>query len=115
MILLTGATGTFGQAFLGYRHGAGDIRAFSRDEFKQSELAPSYPEVRWLLGDVRDLERLRRACDGVTVVIHAAALKQVPACEYNPGECIKTNVLGSMNVVEEIGRASCRERVCSVV
>lgn len=99
-LLVTGATGTFGQAFLDSGTAAGDVRAFSRDEHKQAELADRYPGVRWLLGDVRDLERLRRACRGVTTVIHAAALKQVPACEYNPGECIKTNVQGSMNVVE---------------
>lgn len=98
-LLLTGATGTFGRAFLD-EHSGDQIRAFSRDEFKQSELRGLFPNDRWLLGDVRDLERLRRAVDGCDTVIHAAALKQVPAGEYNPGEFVKTNVIGSMNVVE---------------
>ena len=98
--LVTGATGTFGQAFLERLQGDWVLRAFSRDEVKQSELRERFPFVRWLIGDVRDLGRLRRACDGVDVVVHAAALKQVPSCEYNPGECIKTNVDGTRNVVE---------------
>lgn len=101
--LVTGGTGSFGQAFtrrvleLGWV-----VRVFSRDEFKQGvmrdELGPV--DIRFLVGDVRDVVRLRRAAAGCDVVVHAAALKQVPSCEYNPDECVKTNVLGSMNVVE---------------
>lgn len=97
--LLTGATGTFGSAYLEHNT-VETIRAYSRDEHKQAELAEHYPEVRWLLGDVRDRTRLRRAMDGCQTVIHAAALKHVTAGEYNPGEFIKTNIDGTMNVVE---------------
>src|SRR4029434_4349944 len=78
---------------------------FSRDELKQHELRQLYPEsasspLRFCLGDVRDRERLERAFHGVDVVVHAAALKQVPACEYNPFEAIKTNIVGGTNVIE---------------
>ena len=78
------------------------IRVFSRDELKQSELAHSFRDddrLRLLLGDVRDLERLRRATRGVDLIVHAAALKQVPACEYNPFEAVQTNVMGAQHVV----------------
>jgi UDP-N-acetylglucosamine 4,6-dehydratase (inverting) len=78
---------------------------FSRDEFKQFEMsqqfpASRYPQMRFFIGDVRDAQRLRRAMEGIDIVIHAAAMKQVPASEYNPFECIKTNVLGAQNVIE---------------
>ena len=76
---------------------------FSRDELKQHEMRVSgfdHPSLRYFIGDVRDQERLRRAMHGVDIVVHAAALKQVPACEYNPMEAIKTNILGSSNVIE---------------
>ncbi|HLE14627.1 MAG TPA: UDP-N-acetylglucosamine 4,6-dehydratase (inverting), partial [Anaerolineales bacterium] len=76
---------------------------FSRDELKQHEMRAGgfdHPSLRYFIGDVRDLERLRRAMHGVDIVVHAAALKQVPACEYNPMEAIKTNILGSSNVME---------------
>lgn len=103
-ILITGATGSFGTAFMRTvleRYDVASIRAFSRDELKQSELHSKIPDdrIRLLLGDVRDLDRLRVATRGVDVVVHAAALKQVPACEYNPFEAIQTNVLGAQNVV----------------
>ncbi len=98
--MVTGATGTFGRAFLERLHGDWVLRGFSRDEVKQSELAPTLPFVRWLLGDVRDRARLGRACQGVDLVVHAAALKQVVSCEYNPGECVDTNVGGTRNVAE---------------
>ncbi len=98
--LVTGATGTFGRAFLERLHGQWTLRGFSRDEVKQSELAPDLPFVRWLLGDVRDRARLGRAFAGVDLVVHAAALKQVVSCEYNPSECIATNVDGTRNVAE---------------
>jgi len=106
VILVTGGTGSFGKKFieimLNEYHPA-KLIVFSRDELKQHEMRVSgydHPNLRYFIGDVRDLDRLRRAMHGVDVVIHAAALKQVPACEYNPMEAIKTNILGSSNVVE---------------
>lgn len=108
-ILITGGTGSFGKAFVrAVLQRYPDIRrlvVFSRDELKQFEMAQEFPEarypaMRYFIGDVRDAGRLRRAMEGIEVVIHAAALKQVPAAEYNPFECIKTNVLGAQNVIE---------------
>lgn len=108
-ILVTGGTGSFGQAFVRtVLQRYPDIRrlvVFSRDELKQFEMAQEFPEnkypaMRYFIGDVRDADRLRRAMEGIEIVIHAAALKQVPAAEYNPFECIKTNVLGAQNVIE---------------
>ncbi len=103
VVLLTGGTGSFGSAFLDKVLGDCDcvIRVFSRDEYKQSELRERHGEdrVRYMLGDVRDRERLTRAARGADVLIHAAALKQVPACEYNPFEAVQTNVIGAENVV----------------
>jgi UDP-N-acetylglucosamine 4,6-dehydratase/5-epimerase len=103
-VLVTGATGSFGTAFIRTvleRYDVKAIRAFSRDELKQSELARTLPDerVRLLIGDVRDRDRLRLATRGVDVIVHAAALKQVPACEYNPFEAVQTNVMGAENVV----------------
>jgi UDP-N-acetylglucosamine 4,6-dehydratase (inverting) len=108
-ILVTGGTGSFGQAFVSnVLRKYPDVRRlviYSRDELKQFEMAQKfsteeYPALRYFIGDVRDEARLRRALEGVDTVIHAAALKQVPAAEYNPFECIKTNVLGAQNVIE---------------
>lgn len=108
-ILITGGTGSFGRAFvravLDRAPRIGRLVIFSRDELKQYEMAQHfdtdrYPGIRYFIGDVRDAERLRRAMEGIDVVIHAAALKQVPTAEYNPFECIKTNVLGAQNVIE---------------
>ena len=106
VVLVTGGTGSFGKKFieimLGEYHPA-KLIIFSRDELKQHEMRVgglNHPSLRYFIGDVRDLDRLRRAMHGVDIVIHAAALKQVPACEYNPMEAIKTNILGSSNVVE---------------
>jgi UDP-N-acetylglucosamine 4,6-dehydratase len=103
-LLVTGATGSFGTAFLRTvlgRYDVAAIRAFSRDELKQSELQRAIGDerLRLLIGDVRDRERLRVATRGVDVIVHAAALKQVPACEYNPFEAVQTNVIGAENVV----------------
>lgn len=101
-ILLTGGTGSFGQAFIQRvlkEHSNVTIRVFSRDELKQSELPPD-SRLRYLLGDVRDRQRLHRAMVGCDVVIHAAAMKQVPACEYNPFEAVQTNIIGTQNVVD---------------
>lgn len=108
-ILITGGTGSFGRAFVRtvlQRHP--DIRRlviYSRDELKQFDMQQEFPQnryrgVRYFLGDVRDESRLRRALEGIDVVVHTAALKQVPAAEYNPFECIKTNVLGAQNLIE---------------
>jgi UDP-N-acetylglucosamine 4,6-dehydratase/5-epimerase len=106
VILITGGTGSFGKKFieimLNEVHPAKMI-VFSRDELKQHEMRTAgfdCPELRYFIGDVRDITRLRRAMHGVDIVIHSAALKQVPACEYNPMEAIKTNILGSSNVIE---------------
>ncbi len=108
-VLVTGGTGSFGQAFVKtVLEQAPDIRRLvilSRDELKQYEMNQRFPEtehraLRYFLGDVRDEKRLRRAFEGIEFVVHAAALKQVPAAEYNPFEVIKTNVLGAQNVIE---------------
>ena len=104
-ILLTGGTGSFGQHFTRTalaKWNPAAIRIFSRDELKQTEMERKFddPRLRFFIGDVRDRDRLRRAIEGVDVVIHAAALKHVPVCEYNPFEAIKTNILGTQNVAE---------------
>jgi len=108
-ILVTGGTGSFGKKFietiLARYPEVERIVVYSRDELKQFEMAQDYPEskypqLRFFIGDVRDKERLYRALEGVDVVIHSAALKQVPTCEYNPFEAIKTNILGAQNVIE---------------
>ncbi len=106
-LLLTGGTGSFGKAFvravLDRFPDVARLVVFSRDELKQYEMANDFGQhraLRYFIGDVRDVERLRRAMEGVEIVVHAAALKQVPAAEYNPFECIKTNVLGAQNVIE---------------
>ena len=104
-ILVTGGTGSFGNKFaeivLG-KHGPRRLVIFSRDELKQSEMQARFgdPRLRFFIGDVRDRERLVRAMHDVDVVVHAAALKQIPACEYNPFEAIQTNVLGAKNVID---------------
>lgn len=107
-VLITGGTGSFGKAFLKSivkDENIERIVVFSRDELKQWELqsvfsVEEYPKLRYFLGDIRDYERIRRACYGIDLVVHAAALKQVPAAEYNPGEFIKTNVIGTQNLIE---------------
>ncbi len=105
-ILITGGTGSFGHAFVPmtlHRYSPRKVIIFSRDEMKQWEMAKRYegdPRVRFFIGDVRDRERLMRAFAGVDYVVHAAATKIVPTAEYNPFECIKTNVNGAMNVID---------------
>ena len=108
-ILVTGGTGSFGQAFvrtiLERYPTLSRLVVYSRDEMKQFEMEQRfplgrYPQLRYFIGDIRDGERLQRALQGIDVVVHAAALKQVPTAEYNPFECIKTNVLGAQNLVE---------------
>lgn len=106
VVLVTGGTGSFGKKFIEImlkEYHPAKLIVFSRDELKQHEMRVAgfdHPSLRYFIGDVRDVERLRRAMHGVDIVVHAAALKQVPACEYNPMEAIKTNILGSSNVVE---------------
>ncbi len=104
-ILITGATGTFGRGFVKFllkNYYYRRIIVFSRDEYKQLQMQQEIddPRLRFFLGDVRDLDRLKRAFDGVDVIIHAAALKQVPALEYNPSEAVKTNIMGTQNVID---------------
>ncbi|MFZ2491214.1 MAG: UDP-N-acetylglucosamine 4,6-dehydratase (inverting) [Thermoanaerobaculia bacterium] len=107
-ILITGGTGSFGQKFTETvlkRYQPKKLIIFSRDELKQFEMRGQFNErtydcIRYFLGDVRDRERLYRAFDGVDIVVHAAALKQVPAAEYNPLEAVKTNVLGAANIID---------------
>ncbi|WP_316346931.1 UDP-N-acetylglucosamine 4,6-dehydratase (inverting) [Desulfuromonas acetoxidans] len=108
-ILVTGGTGSFGQKFiqtiLAHYPEIERVVVFSRDELKQFEMAQKfpvsqYPQIRYFIGDVREAGRLVRAMEGIDIVIHAAALKQVPAAEYNPFECIKTNIMGAQNVID---------------
>lgn len=108
-ILVTGGTGSFGRTFvrtvLDYCPKVKRLVVFSRDELKQFEMqqefpADKYPALRFFIGDVRDERRLRRALEGIDTVVHAAALKQVPAAEYNPFEFIKTNIMGAQNLIE---------------
>ncbi|MCD4672594.1 MAG: UDP-N-acetylglucosamine 4,6-dehydratase (inverting) [Anaerolineaceae bacterium] len=106
VVLVTGGTGSFGKKFvetmLKEYHPA-KVIIFSRDELKQHEMRSSgfnHPSLRYFIGDIRDEKRMRRALNGVDICVHAAALKQVPACEYNPMEAIKTNILGSSNVID---------------
>lgn len=107
-ILVTGGTGSFGKKFvetvLREFPAVRRLIVLSRDELKQYEMQQTfstarYPCMRYFIGDVRDAQRMRRACEGVDIIVHAAALKQVPAAEYNPMECIKTNVFGAENVI----------------
>ena len=105
-ILITGGTGSFGKKFIKTvldRYNPEKIIVYSRDELKQFEMQQIWPDggqMRYFIGDVRDYSRLKRAMEGVDIVVHAAALKQVPAAEYNPFEAVKTNVIGGQNVID---------------
>ncbi len=105
-VLITGGTGSFGKHFCRTildKYHPEVVRVFSRDELKQHEMRQElgdHGKLRFFLGDVRDIDRLNRAMENVDIVIHAAALKQVPACEYNPFEAVKTNILGAQNVID---------------
>jgi len=107
-ILITGGTGSFGKKFvetvLKKYPKVKKLVVYSRDELKQYEMWQTFPDtkykaMRYFIGDIRDAERFKRACEGIDIIVHAAALKQVPAAEYNPMECIKTNVLGAENII----------------
>ena len=106
VILVTGGTGSFGKKFTEImlrEYHPKKLIIFSRDELKQHEMRTGGfddPCLRYFIGDVRDVDRLKRAMNGVDVVVHAAALKQVPACEYNPIEAVMTNIMGARNVIE---------------
>lgn len=106
VVLVTGGTGSFGKKFIDImlkEYHPAKLIVFSRDELKQHDMRASgfdHPSLRYFIGDVRDQPRLRRAFDNVDIVVHTAALKQVPACEYNPMEAVKTNILGSSNVID---------------
>ena len=115
-ILVTGGTGSFGQAFVKHilaRYRPSRLVVYSRDELKQFEMQQKFSadSLRFFIGDIRDSERLNRALAGIDIVIHAAALKQVPTAEYNPIECIKTNVIGAENVIN----ASIDQKVKKVI
>lgn len=108
-ILVTGGTGSFGKRFIATlleRYSPNRVVVFSRDELKQFEMANLQPfqdhakVLRYFIGDIRDLSRLERAMEGIDIVVHAAALKQVPAAEYNPFEAVKTNIIGGQNVID---------------
>lgn len=110
-VLITGGTGSFGKAFSSYvlkkYPGIKRLVIFSRDELKQFEMSVTDPfqndnRIRFFIGDIRDKNRLKMALSGIDTVIHAAALKQVPAAEYNPFECIKTNIMGAQNLIEAV-------------
>jgi UDP-N-acetylglucosamine 4,6-dehydratase/5-epimerase len=107
VVLITGGTGSFGRKFTSYlfsNYKPRKVVIFSRDEFKQFEMSAVFHEpeheIRYFIGDIRDKERLYRSFEGVDYVIHAAALKQVPAAEYNPFEAVKTNILGAQNIID---------------
>jgi len=106
VVLVTGGTGSFGRKFVEVmlrEYRPKKLVVFSRDELKQHDMRAGgcdHPSLRYFIGDVRDSARLDRAFSGVTVVVHAAAMKQVPACEYNPFEAIQTNIMGGRNVID---------------
>lgn len=115
-VLITGGTGSFGKAFVKRILADDEVKklvVFSRDELKQFEMSEriNSPKLRYFLGDVRDYQRLLQATDGVDVIVHAAAMKQIPAAEYNPMEAIKTNVIGAENIVN----AAIQNRISKVV
>jgi UDP-glucose 4-epimerase len=110
-VLVTGGTGSFGSAFVNKYHKKHDITVFSRDESKQFEMRQKYPDVRYEIGDIRDRARVGEVVKGQDCVFHAAALKQVPSCEFFPFEAVKTNILGAEHVIDA-GQKSGAKVVC---
>jgi UDP-N-acetylglucosamine 4,6-dehydratase len=119
-VLITGGTGSFGKKFVEVmlrEHRPKKLIVFSRDELKQHDMRQTFPDtgdapLRYFLGDVRDRDRLYRAFHGVDVVVHAAALKQVPACEYNPFEAVQTNIIGAKNVIDAAIDSNVKRIIC---
>ena len=111
-ILITGGTGSFGSAFVKKYHDKYDLTVFSRDETKQFELRSKYPDVNYQLGDVRDRQRIGEVMRGQEYVFHAAALKQVPSCEFFPLEAVKTNILGTDHVLDAAKANGVKRVVC---
>jgi len=111
-ILITGGTGSFGSAFVKKYHDKYDLTVFSRDETKQFELRSKYPDVNYQLGDVRDRQRIGEVMKGQEYVFHAAALKQVPSCEFFPLEAVKTNILGTDHVLDAAKASGIKRVVC---
>ena len=117
-ILVTGGTGSFGNAFVKSvlaKYSIDRLIIYSRDEFKQHAMSQKFydfrEKIRFFLGDVRDLKRLKRACEGVDYLVHAAALKQVPALEYNPTEAVQTNIMGSENVINAVADTGVKKAI----
>lgn len=120
-ILVTGGTGSFGNHFVEYvfkNYSPKKLIIYSRDEYKQFIMANKFQDfkeqLRFFIGDVRDKDRLKRALNGVDYVIHAAAMKQVPTCEYNPIEAVKTNIDGAMNVIDAVLDSESVKRVVAL-
>ncbi|MDY7116719.1 SDR family NAD(P)-dependent oxidoreductase [Halomonas sp. SSL-5] len=115
-VLITGGTGSFGKTMANYllERGCKEIRILSRDEAKQEEMRIAYgrPELKFYIGDVRDRQSVDKVMRGVDLVFHAAALKQVPSCEFFPLEAVKTNILGSQNVIDSAEEAGVKSVVC---
>ena len=119
-ILITGGTGSFGKKFIETvlkKFKPKKVIVYSRDELKQFEMQQVWPDtsdlpIRYFIGDVRDYHRLKTAMHGVDIVIHAAALKQVPAAEYNPFEAVKTNIIGGQNVADAAIATGCKKSNC---
>lgn len=116
VVLVTGGTGSFGKTMANYLldHGCREVRVLSRDEAKQEEMRIAFgrPELKFYIGDVRDRQSVDKAMRGVDLVFHAAALKQVPSCEFFPLEAVKTNILGSQNVIDSAVEAGVKSVVC---
>jgi len=111
-ILVTGGTGSFGKAFIKRYHQKHELTVFSRDETKQFEMRQLFPDVKYIIGDVRDRQRIGEAMKGIDYVFHAAALKQVPSCEFFPLEAVKTNILGTDHVLDAARACGVKRVVC---